>query len=660
MAKKRTQDKYPIIDSKGKVFYAPVYQDDSNRVYTVDNNGNSYYVDSQNTFDHPVQLDTVNVYAPSPQQMLANQLSNYSTISNDRTQANNTLHRQYNTHLDDNAQRGAISHNTWTQEHPNLNAWGYVPTAAVLATAAYPFVAGVGSELAGTETGQAIQYGVRSLMDNPLVNVANTAAGIGFASKGLYDVMHGKFTPFTALDLAGFYPAIKGMNNIMNPKGFKVDFREMYYRNPTKEELRLAEEYPEYANLSDMRNLERKQLENDWFTPNRVAQLEQDEELRLAEREAARRLEAENQAAYEDMAERERNVNEEQRHIDSINVPDTDPSDLLPVLNTPNINAPEYYNDILANEVNIDNIPLTAVTGSVRDANEAPRIEDFANSDDYWDAVFAYDKANKNPITTRDLSKGERRYTREEVQDWLKEASDPLYNLSVGRLDNGRSIQLGYGQTGAHGAFYEGGGPSEALKRAIYPEKGELKSIRDANKFDNASGIFFSTHSGDTSVDSAPLLYAMMTKANAKGFVPILSKEKTVTTNSFGVRSYFPGNNHPMMKRAKKLFDSNPDAQCNYVLDKNGDAIGIKLEDADGEFIVPMRSADEVLERTNRNIRKFNEKYGTSYPEAVWQTKLNGSKIPYRVGNRMVLPSPFGIFYKQGGPINKRKLMTQL
>lgn len=709
MAKKRTKDSYPVMGANGKVFNAPVYQDDNNRAYIMDGNGHTYYVERQNTFDHPVQLDDVNVYAPSPQQMLDKALSNYSTISNDRTKANNTLHRRYNPHLNDNAQRGAISHNTWTQEHPNLDAWGYVPSAAVLATAAYPFAAGVGSTLAGTEVGQAVRYGANTLLNNPLVNAANTAAGYGFGVRGLYDISHGKFTPFTALDLAGFYPAAKSIDNIVNPKGFKADFREMYYRNPTKEELRLAEEYPDYANLSAMRDLERKQLFNNWADSGMVTMWEQNEELRNAEREAAERLRVENQAAYENTAREEqaRRAAEERENINSI----SDNNIELPFEDTvyDNLLSTETYNNIINSapstidnitDVNItapaiapilespssrgviDNVPLNAVDSSnisdastiiansaknavnipVKDTLEAPRIEDFANTDDYWDAVFAYDKANKKPILTRDVSKGERRYTREEVQDWLSEVSDPYHALSIRKLDNGRKIDLAYGDTGAHGKFYLGQEPGEALQLAVYPAEHKLADIRDANKFDNASGILFHTYSGDTSIDSTPLLYAMMTRAKAKGFVPIGDEGKTITTNSFGVRSYFPGNNHPMMKRAKKLFDSDKNAKGEYVFDENGDAIGIELEDADGKFTVPMNSADEILERTNRNIRRFNEKYGTSYPEAVWQTKFDGSKKPHNLGNRMVIPSPFGIFYEQGGPINKRKrkLMTQL
>ena len=86
--KKKTQDTYPILDTNGQVFNAPVYQDNNGNAYTVDGNGNTYYVERQNTFDQPIQLDDVNVYAPSSQQMLDKALANYSTYStlnNDNT-----------------------------------------------------------------------------------------------------------------------------------------------------------------------------------------------------------------------------------------------------------------------------------------------------------------------------------------------------------------------------------------------------------------------------------------------------------------------------------------------------------------------------------------------------------------------------------------------
>lgn len=208
MAKKKTQQSYPVLNNNGQVFNSPVYQDDNGNAYTVDDNGNAWYVERQNTFDNPIQLDDVNVYAPSPQYMLSNALSQYSTLSNDRSKILNAPHRQYNTHLNDNAQRGAVSHNTWTKEHPNLDSWSYVPTIAAAATAAYPMVAGAGSAMLGTGAGQAVRYGVSKLMNHPISLLADQALGWYGGVHGLNDIKQGKFTPMTALDLACFEPLL--------------------------------------------------------------------------------------------------------------------------------------------------------------------------------------------------------------------------------------------------------------------------------------------------------------------------------------------------------------------------------------------------------------------------------------------------------------------
>lgn len=211
MAKKRTKDDYPIMDTNGQIFNAPVYQDDNGNAYTVDGNGNTYYVERQNIFDSPIQLDDVNVYAPSPQYMLDNALSQYSTLSNDKSKVLNTSHRHYNTHLEDNAQRGAISHNTWTKEHPNLNAWGYVPSVAAMTTAAYPIVAGVGSAALGTTAGQLARVGVSKFMNHPISLLADQALGWYGGVHGVQDVLEGKFTPMTALDFMGVEPVISSV-----------------------------------------------------------------------------------------------------------------------------------------------------------------------------------------------------------------------------------------------------------------------------------------------------------------------------------------------------------------------------------------------------------------------------------------------------------------
>ena len=697
--KKKTQNSYPIMGTNGKVFNAPVYQDVNGNAYTVDNNGNAYYVASQNTFDKPVQLDDVNVYAPSPQQMLANQLSGYSTLSNDMTQANNVRHRQYNSHLYDNAQRGAISHNTWTKEHPNLDAWGNVPSAAVFATAAYPLAATAGSAALSTEIGSALGSGVTSLMANPVANAINTGLGYGFAAKGINDIRNGKFTPMTVLDLAGLYPAVKGTAKMLKDpqKQFKEAFKDIYYRNPTKEELRLAEEYPDYANMDAMHDLRQKQQFNDWMSNERVRQLEQDEILRNNERAVANQAVTSNTPTHHSSLSNEGSIREYEERLNALQnsmrgitpqaVPahiEATPLDEVPesisipeeilsqIRHTSTVEPPASPAVSLANSAPEETSASDIIANSAKKASSKPVFSDYADPNDYWDALYAYERDNQLPIKYRNVADGDRRYTREEVEGWfdknpsaddIEELHDLQYGVST--LPNGRKVVLKAGRTGAHGmqSFYRyGDGPVEGLEKAIIASRNpELGSITRSNDFNDYSGIVIGTHSGDTSVDSTPLLYSMMTRAKAQGFVPLPTEQPTVRSNMFGVRSFFPRMTHPIMKRAEQLFIDNPHPQGSYVLDANGNATGIQLEDANGQFVVPLTPSDEVLERTNRHIRAFNDKYGTSYPEATWELRYDGTPRPYNLGNRMILPNIFGVFYDQGGFKNRKKrLMSTL
>lgn len=111
---------------------------------------------------------------------------------------------------------GAIANATWMKEHPNLNSWGYIPSLAVLGTAAYPVIAGAGNALMGTKIGSTIGSGVSSLMSNPLVEMANGIAGMTSTAYGVRDAYNGKFTPLTALEIYAAYPGFKNIWKAMN------------------------------------------------------------------------------------------------------------------------------------------------------------------------------------------------------------------------------------------------------------------------------------------------------------------------------------------------------------------------------------------------------------------------------------------------------------
>ena len=205
-----------IVDDNGQQRQGPIFIDANSQYYTMQN-GAPVSVMPLHT------LDEVTV-TPKREQLLTAGFNNWLTQSNDATMVNNLPHREYNTHLKDNAINGAKSHAIWEQEHPNLAAWSYAAGAAPFAVAATPFVAPLGQGLINTAAGQAVRSGLTTLMANPIVDAANTGLGLGFAARGAYDVSQGKFTPETALELSGLYPMVKGSNR----------FFQKWLREPNK------------------------------------------------------------------------------------------------------------------------------------------------------------------------------------------------------------------------------------------------------------------------------------------------------------------------------------------------------------------------------------------------------------------------------------------
>lgn len=171
----------------------------------ADANGNYFVLGDNGTAKSvmPVHsLDEV-VVTPSRENLLSSQFNEFLTQSNDQTQVLNTPHREYNPHLKNKAIKGALSHNLWEQEHPNLSAWSQALSAVPFAVASTPLIGTAGQSVMATTAGQAARAGITSLMSNPIVDAANTGLGLGFGVKGAYDVSQGEFTPETAMDLAG-------------------------------------------------------------------------------------------------------------------------------------------------------------------------------------------------------------------------------------------------------------------------------------------------------------------------------------------------------------------------------------------------------------------------------------------------------------------------
>lgn len=171
----------------------------------ADANGNYFVLGDNDTAKSvmPVHsLDEV-VVTPSKENLLSTQFNEYLTQNNDQTQIFDTPHREYNPHLRNKAIKGALSHNLWEKEHPNLSAWSQALSAVPFAVASTPLVGALGQSALATTAGQTARAGIASLMSNPIVDAANTGLGLGFAAKGVYDVSQGEFTPETAMDLAG-------------------------------------------------------------------------------------------------------------------------------------------------------------------------------------------------------------------------------------------------------------------------------------------------------------------------------------------------------------------------------------------------------------------------------------------------------------------------
>ena len=207
----------------------------------ADANGNYFVLGDNNTAKSvmPVHsLDEV-VVTPSKENLLSTQFNEYLTQNNDQTQIFTTPHREYNPHLRNKAIKGALSHNLWEKEHPNLSAWSQALSAVPFAVASTPLVGALGQSALATTAGQTARAGIASLMSNPIVDVANTGLGLGFAVKGTYDVNQGKFTPETAMDLMGLYPYTKGISGLVerwkNSKKSANGIRESFSMNPQEE-----------------------------------------------------------------------------------------------------------------------------------------------------------------------------------------------------------------------------------------------------------------------------------------------------------------------------------------------------------------------------------------------------------------------------------------
>lgn len=266
----------------------------------ADANGNYFVLGDNGTAKSvmPVHILDDVVVTPSKENLLSAQFNEYLTQSNDQTQVLDTPHREYNPHLRNKAVKGALSHNLWEQEHPNLTAWSQALSAVPFAVASVPLVGALGQSALATTAGQTARAGIASLMSNPIVEAANTGLGLGFAAKGAYDVSQGKFTPETAMDLAGgaglIFKSLTGLDKARRAKKASsivrqseempsidqgtwkdVDLGDLSSYNPYPLEgktqipmdikAEAAQRYTDFINSEDYQNrLQRAGLEDHW------------------------------------------------------------------------------------------------------------------------------------------------------------------------------------------------------------------------------------------------------------------------------------------------------------------------------------------------------------------------------------------------------------
>ena len=247
----------------------------------ADANGNYFVLGDNGTAKSvmPVHsLDEV-VVTPSKENLLSSQFNEFLTQSNDQTQVLNTPHREYNPHLKNKAIKGALSHNLWEQEHPNLSAWSQALSAVPFAVASAPLIGTAGQSVMATTAGQAARAGITSLMSNPIVDAANTGLGLGFGVKGAYDVSQGEFTPETAMNLAGgaglMFKSLTGLDKARRITNFAKSSEgttsnmdtplKGLTRIPTDIKADAAQRYTNFINSEDyQQRLQRAGLEDHW------------------------------------------------------------------------------------------------------------------------------------------------------------------------------------------------------------------------------------------------------------------------------------------------------------------------------------------------------------------------------------------------------------
>lgn len=636
-----------ISDENGNSRKGIIFTDANGGYYTLDNNHNVVPVMSK------YDLDDVVVNAKDKREPI---LFNRYLTRNDKTQVNKLPHREYNTSLKANAERGAKEHALWDREHPNLASWRDAATAVPFAVAATPLVLGTSQGLMGTAIGQTAKHGITALMENPYVAGVNDAIGLGFVGKGAYDVSQGKFTPETAMDFMGGAGLMyKGLN-----AWDKASMAKMAARNASR---RIVEN-------SELGNNTRRGLEDIDLTRDNIL-VPKTPEVHSPLIEANQTASSLPAPAQEEMNIPARLLSD---YEDSINMgreswqtPARENSfydNLVADARIQGTNDPaiQELNAMADNSTSttrsaIDDIelPFDPVTGAANPnyVSPSPRTV-YTNwqDEDLGPSIFDTPLNEIKEFKARNSKAGEAPYTDEEINALLNE--DDTLKDGIYFTDKV--------QTGSHGKFFDEtrDTPTSLLQKYLYAsdpavKRREMKSIMEANP-KGRSGILIDTHDGDTSMDSTPLAYKMATRLGTK-FKPLAGKSDRVISNNFGYVNAFKQGYGAEADRARALFEANPSYEAKLLRDSNNNMIAFESEDENGLFQIPLNTREETLGIMNNDLHKFNEYYDTNYPDIVPHKIF--SKAPWSFGQFFDLPNIYGIAYKKGGKL-KRRLLTQL
>lgn len=616
--------KYPtssmIVDGNE----VPVFAGGNGKVYSMVNNTPQEVLYKHN-------LPEVEVY-PSPEQVVR-----LNTIAPNDATTNyvNGLVNQHpvNSHLTLQGIRSGLNHQAWEKDHPNLAAWSYAASAAPFAVAAYPFAAGLGSAFAGTSAGQAALGTGARLLANPGVQAVGEGMGLGMAMHGVQDIQHGKFTPMTALDLAGIGPSLlkasKGTANFLRRALPRAS------RETTLPSTRVLSDIPGNNNITI-----------------------EDVDLGL------NNIPRNNHTIIEDV---DLGLNG-----DFIDLPFTRS---LTGIRTNQRYLPynpetQYQREYIPAEAEIPQTAIDDIRVALFEEEAAPYDDLFYTGFndptpiDPWDEIAGYEKdlqSSPKTITVTSRGSDETPYTEEELRAFFN--PDGTLKSNVEFTDKLH--------TGAHGADYRYSKVNDAttlLGKHLFSKQGgaglkEGRSILRENPSFGKSGVLAATHDWDTSIDSTPLAFrfALNQMADRK-FMPISTSSPVVQSNNWGINNYFKPGHGAEWSRARKLYGNHPkDFRGQYtpelLRDAEGNMTAFKLRDAEGEFLIPLRSRDEALDYISRPIRKFNAKFGTNYPDVTLDPAWEGR--PWSFGTEFSVPNFSGIFYKKGGRL-KNSLSTRL